>query len=286
MKNLFALSLFGLFLFASAPLSAAQGTYTQIDAPGGVGDTALRGINSVGDICGYYDGHGFLLSGGSYITIDYPGFPVTQLFGLNDNGQIVGVAFGNGVDVGFVYNTADQTFTEISYPGSPTTIPQSINNTGEIAGVFYSQNERKTLGFEFDGSTYTKITAPKGFSAWAYGISASDDVVGVFSGPGAFNFVFHQGKYKLLGIPEAPGAVVTGIDSAGTTLVGFYGPVSGGVAGFVESKQGFEEVQFPGANETLSYGVNNAGEVVGYFSDPGLVTYHGFTWTPPAGNKK
>src|SRR5580704_6886148 len=89
MKDIFALSLFGLFLFMSAPLSVAQGTYMQIDVPGSI-DTALRGINSEGDISGFYvddslgNDHGFLLSGGSYMTIDYPdpNFPDTQLFGM------------------------------------------------------------------------------------------------------------------------------------------------------------------------------------------------------------
>jgi hypothetical protein len=292
MKDIFALSLFGLFLFMSAPLSIAQGTYMQIDVPGSI-DTALRGINSEGDISGFYvddslgNDHGFLLSGGSYMTIDYPdpNFPDTQLFGMNDVGQTVGVAFGNGLDVGFVYSTATQTFTEISYPGSLTTFPENINNAGKIVGLFYSQNNRTTFGFEFDGSTYTKIGAPKGFSTEAFGITTLGDIVGVAYGPGLFNFMLHQGKYEFLELPNAPRALVAGINNAGTTLVGSYAPVSGGTAGFLGGKQVFVELQFPGSNQTTPYGINNAGEVVGFFSEPSLSTYHGFTWTPSV-NKK
>src|SRR5690242_17770895 len=65
-----------LVLIAIAPLMA-QGTYTQIDVPGAF-TTFCYGINTAGDIVGtYVDSpgnfiHGFLLSNGTYTTIDYP----------------------------------------------------------------------------------------------------------------------------------------------------------------------------------------------------------------------
>jgi uncharacterized membrane protein len=35
-------------------------------------------------------GHGFLYSGGSLTPIDFPGASITQAFGINASGQIVG----------------------------------------------------------------------------------------------------------------------------------------------------------------------------------------------------
>src|SRR5437773_384935 len=65
-------------LIVSGPLALAQGTYMQIDDPNAVGQTYCYGVDTAGDIMGYYvDGsgipHGFLLSAGTYTTIDYPG---------------------------------------------------------------------------------------------------------------------------------------------------------------------------------------------------------------------
>ena len=50
------------------------------------------GINESGQIVGYYDGHGFLLSGGTYTRLDVPGsYPdSTGASGINNAGQIVG----------------------------------------------------------------------------------------------------------------------------------------------------------------------------------------------------
>ena len=56
--------------------------------------TVVNGINNLGQIVGWYSDvtgpHAFLLSGGSFTTIDMPG--VSSLFanGVNDRGEIVG----------------------------------------------------------------------------------------------------------------------------------------------------------------------------------------------------
>jgi len=65
------------------------------------GDTFANGINDAGQIVGYYitggHAHGFLLSGGTYITLDDPlGAQGTILEGINDMGQIVGTYIDSG----------------------------------------------------------------------------------------------------------------------------------------------------------------------------------------------
>jgi probable HAF family extracellular repeat protein len=44
-----------------------------------------------------------------------------------------------------------------------------------------------------------------------------------------------------------------------------------------------QSLSFPGSITTEAYGINAAGEVVGYFIDQNYNT-HGFLWTPPAGD--
>jgi probable HAF family extracellular repeat protein len=78
--------------------------------------------------------HGFLLSGGSYTTLNDPlATNGTRAFGINDMGQIVGT-----------YNTSDGThaflysggvFTTIDDPVTGHTFAYGINNNGAVAGT-------------------------------------------------------------------------------------------------------------------------------------------------------
>jgi hypothetical protein len=68
-------------------------TYRQLKVPGAISTSAV-GINSSGQIVGYYSGssggyQGFLLSGGKYTTVDYPNAPNSFASGINDNDEIV-----------------------------------------------------------------------------------------------------------------------------------------------------------------------------------------------------
>src|SRR6266545_3274488 len=69
--------------------------FTTLDVPGSTGGTTAFGINTSGQIVGAYgDGggqHGFLLSGGSYTTLDVPGSTATAATGINASDQIVGI---------------------------------------------------------------------------------------------------------------------------------------------------------------------------------------------------
>lgn len=272
-----------VLLLALLPLALAQGTYTQIDVPGST-KTQCLGIDSAGDVVGYYsDGtnlHGFLLSGGTYTTIDYRGV-TTVLSGINDLGQIVGSAGG----VGVVYNLQTQTFTTIRFPDTHgPTYATSINNAGTIAGDFFYHS--KYQGFELIGSNYTHIAPPQASNTIVAGVSGSGKLVGYELN--GFSFSYAQGTYHKLVIHGAPGITpVLGINPAGNTVVGFYllSPPDV-VAGFVYKNKTLQTLQFPGSNATLASGINDAGEVVGYFFDSNGTTSHGFTWTPPAAAAK
>ena len=85
------------FLFTPHPFGTG-GTYTTLDHPlAAPASTVAQGINNAGQIVGYYVGsdgktHGFLYSGGSYITIDDPlNTDLSEALDINSAGQIVGV---------------------------------------------------------------------------------------------------------------------------------------------------------------------------------------------------
>jgi uncharacterized membrane protein len=129
------------------------GAYTRIDVPAtlgaAAGATAASAINWQGDIVGQYldssgNNHGFLLSDGTFKTIDVSG-PQAQTFplGISQQGDIVGFTFASG---GFLIS--DGNVTSIDVPGSLplSTIPYGINPEGDIVGAYLDANS-KSHGF-------------------------------------------------------------------------------------------------------------------------------------------
>ena len=69
-------------------------------------DSSAIACNTAGQVVGTYhlaDGvyHGFLLSNGTYTTIDYPNTINTQLYGITDLGELVGQTDFGGRTHGF-----------------------------------------------------------------------------------------------------------------------------------------------------------------------------------------
>jgi probable HAF family extracellular repeat protein len=180
---------------------------------------------------------------------------------------------------GFLYNLPNQTFEAISYPGGDFTYPTAINNSGTVAGWFMSGGGY--FGFALVGSHYRQILPPGAVQTTVDGISATGKLVGYFTENFELvNFSFYRGQYKKLPI-HAHVAIVVGIDSTGSALVGSYSPSPGITAGFIYQNGRLTELQFPGSSATTAVGINSAGEVVGNFVDASS-TYHGFLWTPAA----
>jgi probable HAF family extracellular repeat protein len=280
------LTFVALLLIATVPLALAQGTYTQIDVPGAVLTVGL-GINSAGDIVGYYEDagsnlDGFLLSSGTYTTVNYSGSVATFLTGTNDAGQIVG--FGSNPDIGFLYSEQTQEFTVILPPKADYAMPYAINNNGEIGGTSAYGNSHRLAGFVLAGSRYSVISPPHSAQAEVLGITAIGALFGSAHNKdgGTFSFSYAQGKYSNLSIPNAPNCFIYGVNPQGTALVGWYEPSSGVTAGFIYRNNVLTTLLFSGSSYTQALGINKAGEVVGYFIDADS-DGHGFTWTPPAG---
>jgi probable HAF family extracellular repeat protein len=270
-------------LLLASPLVIAQGTYTQIDYPGGVVTEAF-GINSAGDVVGDYsntDVHGFLLSGGIYSNIDYPGGTSTVLNGVNDNGQMVGISY-SPIYVGFLYNQPTQDFTVIDPPKGVYAIPYAINNNAEIGGQAIYAPSNMEAGFALAGSHYAIISPPSLVYARVFGVTGEGMLFGSAYNQNRFTevyFSYSQGRYSFFSIPPAL-YLINGVNPQGTTFVGYYEPSSGVTAGFIYNKT-LTTLQFPGSSYTVANGINKAGEVVGYFKDANG-HLHGFTWTPPA----
>ena len=97
-------------------------TYTTIDDPLATNGTRAFGINASGQIVGTYQDntglHGFLLSGGTYTTIDVPSAATGETFvtGINATGQIVGTY----ADATGLHGFLETTFPNPSPPAGTT----------------------------------------------------------------------------------------------------------------------------------------------------------------------
>lgn len=171
------------------PYSASlreDGIWSAFDFP--AHETDGRDINALGQIVGIYnDGvgtpdHGFLKVGANYTTVDFPGAPITYVFGVNNAGTVSGSYVDNqGLVKGFVYSNGN--YTQLTFPNASDTIVTDINNNNMMVG--WKVEAGKTIGFTFSNLKYRPVIVPfAGTTATrARGINDSGTIVGSYTGP-------------------------------------------------------------------------------------------------------
>ncbi len=132
-------------------------------------------------------------------------------------------------------------------------------------------------------SQYRRVGPPGAADSYLLGISASGKAAGLVSTIKQTynNCFFKAGTYSRIpiSINDLYQTAVEGINSAGTAIVGFYlpAPPLGPHFGFLYDHDApLQQLNFPGATETLAFGVNDSAKVVGQFADS--VGTHGFMW--------
>ena len=272
-------------------------TYTTIDDPSAFsGFTHALGFNDTDQIVGVYSNasgqHGFLLSGGMYITLDDP-LAVGGIFasGINASGQIVGYYSDASLKThGFLYNPNSSTpYTPLDDPlATNGTFATGINASGQIVG--YYQNGTGQHGFLLSGGIYTTIDDPSGGTTFANGINAAGQIIGFYTDASnkTHGFLYNPNSstpYTTVDYPLAKfNTELWGINDTGQ-IVGTYD----GVNSFLYSGGTFTTLVDPlAAGFTEALGINNMGQIVGSYED-GSGGFHGFLLTitpnppPPAG---
>jgi uncharacterized membrane protein len=162
------------------------GSYTPINYPGALPeDTFAYGVNTNGDVVGYYidpslHRHGFWYSGGEFLSIDYPGAFGTFVTGINDSGEIVGWYLTGGL-ISHGFTEIDGVYSTIDYPGAQQTSLSGINDEGQILGQRSGPNPD---GFLFDGNTFTLLgDYPGAVGSAATGLNDNGQIVGWYSYP-------------------------------------------------------------------------------------------------------
>jgi len=197
------------------------------------------------------------------ITIDVPGSNTTFVTGINDAGDFVGQYVGSG-NQGFIYRTG--TFQEIAFAGAEQGVfPLSINNLGQVAG-YYVPAAGGIHGFIWSSSGVTTIDVPGGTDTFVTGINDTGDLVGHYSQGSNRAFLFSQGAFYEITIPNTDqGVFPQEINNLGQ-VVGYFVPGAGGTHGFVWSPSGAVTIDGPGGSDTFVTGINDAGGLVGHYS--------------------
>jgi probable HAF family extracellular repeat protein len=222
--------------------------YTTLDDPAASRGTFATGINAAGQVVGSYtdasgDSHGFIYAGGGYANFDDPNA-------------------GNGGD----------------------TLPDGINNLGQIVGTYI--NFPQEYGFIKIGNSYPTIINPNNVNnaTLAHGINSSGEVVGEYTdAAGTHGFVYLRdlGVFAPFYDPGPSSVILNGINENGTLMVGQEGGGGSVPHGFLWNGAFFVILRDPfaaGANGTNAKGVNDSGQVVGYYFDAGGRT-HGFFYS-------
>jgi probable HAF family extracellular repeat protein len=274
-----------------------------IDVPSTLGSqTQAFGVNNSGQIVGRYvdsggTSHGFLLSGGSFTTIDVPGAGAfgTTANGINNSGQIVGF-YNVGSNIGssgYFYGfslSGDNFTTGIQYSNTYHTYLWGINDGGAIVG-FCSTNQSFAAacptflgigpGFILSGigGTFTLVNASSlgacreaSVGSDAEGINNAGEVVGGWEdcGGGEHGYVLAGGTYTDIDVPGNSGSTLAhGINNLGQ-IVGWTRNI-----GFLLSGGSYTTFNIPGATTTSAQGINDSGEIVGFYQDASN-NFHGF----------
>src|SRR5579875_2840511 len=236
-----------------------QGNYASENFPGSA-QTQVTGLNDRGVTVGFWSGmnnatmvndnHGFWARNGVFHNADFPaGKPATppadQLLGVNDGDVAVGFyTDAQGNDHGYAYSIETGRYSTVTDPHAPAAslTAAAINNHGDVAGFYANPATGNTDGFLKRGGRFTDLAFPGASSTMALGVNDHDEVVGVATIGSGSNAVMH-------GFTWMPGHGFTVVDDPG------------------------------GAGTTTINGLNNTGDLVGFYVD-GQGNTDGFLATP------
>jgi hypothetical protein len=224
--------------------------------PGSV-QTQVTGLNDHGVTVGFWSNQntasmmnnnfGFYAMGGRFHTVNFParmmGTQVNQLLGVNDFGVAVGFyTNGAGANRGYEYNIFTHRFSRVLVPGAPrhgkgpSLTAAAINNRGDVAGFYDTPGGMTDAFLKTAMGTFIKLAYPGASMTQAFGVNDHEEVVGAYT---------------------------TGSGNNAMTFGFTWTP-----------RGGFKAVNAPqGQGATTINGVNNAGALVGFYTDMGGNTH-------------
>jgi hypothetical protein len=288
-----------LFLFGAPMPGGARADIVYVARPFDVPfakavNTVPLDINNNGDIVGNYS-NGPYDATGNPIQAFYFTNGVFSAFSLTTNDNVTLNAVNDlGVQAGAYQIYTERTahsfpnyshaFTlrsgdrhDISYPAASSFSPTGINNLFDVIGNLTVDGHES--GFLDHDGAISLIDAPGAESTRVYGINDVGTIVGVADGETLF--LYDNGNFSVPTLPfgraKPIGAAINNkFNLAGTT----FNPANSRFEGFVVKGGAMIPVIF--GDFTVVTGINDAGTIVGYYSNPrhGDATEHGFIADP------
>jgi hypothetical protein len=270
--------------------SSTTYTFTTINYPGDT-FTQLLGINNSGEIAGYHgasvnQGFTYSTSSAAFTTENYPKSAQTQVIGISDSPVRT---------VGFYIDTAGKTHAFLDNNGSFSTVtfPQKAfnqllgQNDNQQAVGYYSPktdgaSQQQAFVYDENGAVFELILVPNAVNAQATGINNSGNVCGFYQDSKNVNhgWLLANGTLTLLNYPGSTGTQALGLNNK-SLVVGSYTDASGLSHGFTynTSTAAWQSIDDPsGAGTTIVNGVNDAGDLVGFYGTSPVNS--GFMATP------
>lgn len=195
-----------------------KGTFTTYKVPNSYMTGFNHRINS-GVIVGTYQDnaklhmHGFALSGGNMVSVNYPKAVQTWLNGMNASGTVVGGYTAGIYSKGF--ELANGAYKSIAYPNALNTMFQSINDSGLVAG--YYMDAALFHGITWQNGTFHKIDYPNSrYGTVLEDVNKSGVIVGnQYTADFAFGFIYKNNAFSKIVYSGAKAASVGGINNNG-----------------------------------------------------------------------
>ena len=201
----------------------------------------------------------------TYVVLQAP-FPNTQgtfARGVNNAGAVVGTYVElNGRQHGFLYRHGR--YVSIDVPHSRHTQATGINDLGVIVGFY--EDVHGTHAFRYDG-LFARLDVPfaKAIATFATGINNHGQIVGYYNdGIRSSGYLYDRGRFVSIGVPNSSTTTLFGINDKGE-IVGT--ALDDRFQSFIYSDGVFTPFDVPFANafDFGALGINDRGDVVGYF---------------------
>ena len=260
-----------------------DGEMTQFDFPG-ASETYIFGISEIGQLAGNIaDASGVIHGFVDDALLDFPGAARTYADHINS----AGVSVGSYVDADGIHHgykrDAGGNFTTLEYPGTPSNLEYLFVNAINDAGVIVLRTQE--IGdvdrsyVILPGGEPKELRAPGSVSTVGRDVNAKGQVVGYYDTP--------DGERRgFIAKPETMGYVfetikVPGVDFLELTSTNDLGDYAGNTRGSDEEKvvgftliDGvFSTYDVPDSLSIDFYGLNNAGQTVGFFQDMSEVAH-------------
>ena len=198
--------------------------------------------------------------------------PGSGAYGINRFDATVGTWADTSFNAHGFYRSPQGKIVRFSIPKAVNTYPQGINDRGTIVGYFQNVSDNGSAnGFKIGDGEVSHITYPGATYTEPHGINKKGDIVGWYAlpnSPGA-GFRLSGGQFSSFSYPGAAFATVAwGINKSGE-IVGMWEDSSINQSGFIYNHGQFQNVSYPGSTGTILTGVNDAGEISGYYLGPG-----------------